>query len=123
MRLDDALDLREFGVELVIVLLMRQPCAWAARCFLPLGHLDLKQRRYEGVNLAGMYAVEQGRVFLVHILRTDIKRSQFSCGGSCCHNFDVVKSLVVAFTIVHNQPLWFYKDNNSNPDLSSRVTT
>ena len=105
MRLDDALDLREFGVELVIVLLMRQLCARGRRRFQPLCHLDLKQRRDQRVDFAGMYTVEQGRVFLVHILGADMKRGQFSCGGSCCHNFDVVKSLVVAFTIVHNQPL------------------
>ena len=91
MRLDYTFNLREFGVELVIVLLMRQPCTWGRCRFQPLGYLDLKQRRNERVNLAGMDAVEQGRVFLVHILRTDIKRGQFSYGGSCCHIFDVVK--------------------------------
>ena len=74
MRLDDALELRELGVKLVVVLLMRQPCAWGRCRFLPLGHLDLKQRRDQCVNLAGMDAVEQGRIFLVHILRSDMKR-------------------------------------------------
>ena len=30
---------------------------------------------------------------------------------------------MVAFTVIHNQPLWFCKYNNPNRILSSRVTT
>ena len=71
------LNLRELGMELIILLLMRQPCARRCRSLLPVGNLDLKHGRNQYINLAGMDADKEGCCFLLQILGTDMKRGQF----------------------------------------------
>lgn len=77
MSLDYALDLRELGMKLIILLLMRQPCAGRCRSLLPVGNLDLKHGRNQHINLAGMDADKEGRDVLLQILGADMKRGQF----------------------------------------------
>lgn len=68
MSLDYALNLRQLGVKLIVLLLMRQPCARRCRSLLPVGNLDLKHGRYKHINLAGMYADKEGRSSLSQCL-------------------------------------------------------
>ncbi len=56
MSLDYALNLRQLGVKLIVLLLMCQPCTRRCRSFLPVGNLDLKHGRNQHINLAGMDA-------------------------------------------------------------------
>ena len=133
MSLDDAFNLRQLGMKLIILLLMRQPCARRCRCLLPVGNLDLKHGRNKHINLAGMDAYKEGRGVLLQILGADMKRGQFLRWakrlrrwfrrGWFCHIFDIINFRMVAFTVIHNQPLWFCKYNNPNRNLSSWVTT
>ena len=77
MSLDDALNLRELSMKLIILLLMCQPCARRCRSLLPVGNLDLKHGRNKHVNLAGMDTDKESRGVLLQILGADMKRGQF----------------------------------------------
>lgn len=77
MSLDYALNLRQLGVKLIVLLLMRQPCARGCRSLLPVGDLNLKHSRYKHINLAGMDTDKQSCGLFPHVLVSDVKWGQF----------------------------------------------
>ncbi len=84
MSLDYALNLRQLGMKLIILLLMRQPCAGRCRSLLPVGNLDLKHGRNQHINLAGMDTDKESRGVLLQIFGADMKRVNFFAGRSDC---------------------------------------
>lgn len=73
MSLDNVLNLRQLGVKLIVLFLMRHPCARRCRRLLPVSNPNLKHSRNQHTNLAGMNTDKEGRRPFPQVLVSDVK--------------------------------------------------